>query len=96
MAVTDSTTKESCPKAETPGGRYCPVCFSDVVQKEVKQLNRLGDCLQTLAQTQELMEEKTLEVTTDQLRSWAFLCHHIALWLPENLHEAAVGQEGGK
>jgi hypothetical protein len=96
MAVTDSTTKESCPKAETPGGRCCPVCFPDVVQEEVKQLNRLGDCLQTLAQTQELMEEKTLEVTTDQLRSWAFLCHHIALWLPEKLHEAAVGQEGGE
>jgi hypothetical protein len=95
MAESDSNTNKKCPKAETPGGR-CPVCFVDVVQEEVKQLDRLGDCLQTLAQTQELMEEKTLEVTTDQLRSWAFLCHHVALWVPEKLHDAAVGQEGGE
>lgn len=94
MAESDSTTsKGKCPKAKVEGGRFCKVCFLDVVQEDVKQLNRLGDCLQTLAHTQELQEEKTLEVTTEQLRSWAFLCHHIALWLPEHLHEAAVGQE---
>jgi hypothetical protein len=56
------TDKKKCPKAETEGGRFCPVCFPDVVQAKMEQLDRLGDCLQTLAQTQEQFEEKTLEV----------------------------------
>jgi hypothetical protein len=90
------TDKKKCPKAETEGGRFCPVCFPDVVQAKMEQLDRLGDCLQTLAQTQEQFEEKTLEVTTDQLKSWALLCHHIALWVPEDLAEAARCQEGGE
>jgi hypothetical protein len=85
---------KKCPKAEIPGA--CPVCFPDVVEAKMKQLDRLGDCLQTLAQTQELFEEKTLKVTTDQLNSWALLCHHIALWVPENLAEAARCQEIGR
>ena len=87
---------KKCPKAETEGGRFCKACYPDVAEEDMNQLDHLGDSLQTLAEIQELQEEKTLEVTTDQLRSWAFLCHHIALWVPEKLAEAAGCQEGGE
>jgi hypothetical protein len=43
-----------CPKAKIEGGRGCKVCFPDVVQEDVEQLNSLGNCLRTLAQIQEL------------------------------------------
>jgi hypothetical protein len=90
---------KTCPKAENTGGRFCPACWPDVVQEDMDQLDRLGDCLQTLAETRELLAkaeelegEPSLAVTTAQLRSWAFLCHHIALWTPEKLAEAAKCQ----
>jgi hypothetical protein len=65
----------------------------EIVEEDLKLLDRLGNCLKTLAEAQEKMEENTLLVTTDQLRSWALICAHVALWVPENLAGEAVGQE---
>jgi hypothetical protein len=68
------------------------MALPEIVEKDLKLLDRLGNCLNTLAEAQEKMEENTLLVTTDQLRSWALICTHVALWVPENLAAAASGE----
>jgi hypothetical protein len=55
------------------------------IEDDIKILDRLGNCLRTLADAQEKFELNTLEVTTAQLKSWSLLCYHVAMWVPENM-----------